>query len=281
MHLRPRSLSVTEIETWLRDPYAIHARHILGLRALDPLDEPADAARYGELAHAGLYRFLRRHGTDWPADAAHQLREAMLSVLLDARLREGLIAWWAPRFVRIAAWVAAHEAERRRGAAPTALATEASGEWRFERPGGAFTLRGRADRIERRPDGKLVIIDYKTGAPPAQSTVDDGFAPQLPLEAVMAEAGAFGPDFAAPSGELTYWRLSGGFVPGAACPLFKNGSVAEGVSVAREKLLALVDAYDDPARPYLAQPRPGEAPRFSHYAQLARVAEWAQAEDAG
>ena len=26
---RPRRLSVTEIETWLRDPYAIYARHVL------------------------------------------------------------------------------------------------------------------------------------------------------------------------------------------------------------------------------------------------------------
>jgi ATP-dependent helicase/nuclease subunit B len=37
---RPRSLSVTEIETWLRDPYAIYAKHVLGLRPLDPLDAP-------------------------------------------------------------------------------------------------------------------------------------------------------------------------------------------------------------------------------------------------
>ncbi|MGB9644779.1 MAG: double-strand break repair protein AddB, partial [Stellaceae bacterium] len=34
---RPRKLSVTQIETWLRDPYAIYARHILGLRPLEEL----------------------------------------------------------------------------------------------------------------------------------------------------------------------------------------------------------------------------------------------------
>ena len=68
--LRPRRLSVTEIETWLRDPYAIHARHVLRLPALKPLDEATDAADYGSLVHAGMHHFLAEHGTRWPADAA-------------------------------------------------------------------------------------------------------------------------------------------------------------------------------------------------------------------
>ena len=45
--LRPRRMSVTEIETWLRDPYAIYARHVLRLNSLRPLDEATDAADYG------------------------------------------------------------------------------------------------------------------------------------------------------------------------------------------------------------------------------------------
>ena len=55
---RPRQLSVTAIETWLRDPYAIHARHILRLTALKPLDEATDASDYGSIVHDGLHRFL-------------------------------------------------------------------------------------------------------------------------------------------------------------------------------------------------------------------------------
>ena len=56
---RPRQLSVTAIETWLRDPYAIHARYILKLAALKPLDEATDASDYGSIVHDGLHRFLR------------------------------------------------------------------------------------------------------------------------------------------------------------------------------------------------------------------------------
>ena len=46
---RPRTLSVTEIETWRRDPYAIYARHILRLKPLDPLDAEPGAAERGTL----------------------------------------------------------------------------------------------------------------------------------------------------------------------------------------------------------------------------------------
>ena len=42
--LRPKSLSVTEIELLLRDPYSIYARHVLRLQPLDAVDtRPARA----------------------------------------------------------------------------------------------------------------------------------------------------------------------------------------------------------------------------------------------
>ena len=46
---RPRRLSVTQIETWMRDPYSIFARHILRLRPLDPIDAAPGAAERGTL----------------------------------------------------------------------------------------------------------------------------------------------------------------------------------------------------------------------------------------
>ena len=48
------SSSVTQIETWMRDPYAIYARHILRLRALEPLDAEPEAADFGTFVHAAL-----------------------------------------------------------------------------------------------------------------------------------------------------------------------------------------------------------------------------------
>ena len=277
--LRPRRLSVTEIETWLRDPYAIHARHVLKLRPLDPLDQETDAADYGMVVHAGLHRFLGEHGANWPPGAAGRLREALGIALARTAPREALRAWWTPRLDRIADWVAEIEASRRAMGAPEVIVSEARGAWTLARPGGEFELFGRADRIEGRPGLGLAILDYKTGTPPSQAEVDAGLAPQLLLEAAMADAGAFAGVLAGAVAELVYWHLSGGFDPGASVSLFKgNGvAIATAVAAAAEALGRLIDTFDDPGRPYLSHPHPGRAPRFADYAQLARVAEWSAA----
>jgi ATP-dependent helicase/nuclease subunit B len=276
---RPRSLSVTAIETWLRDPYEIHARHILRLAALKPLDEETDASDYGSLVHDGLHRFVQKFGAVWPADAAGELRRAMAQALADPRLRQALQAWWAPRLERIADWVAATETARRALRAPLSIASERSGAIDLIRPGGKFRLTGRADRIERYPDGTLAILDYKTGTAPTQSNVEAGLAPQLLLEAAMAAEGGFGPELTGAAAMLIYWRLTGGIDPGEEKPLFKKNpaDLPDAIADARERLCDLIDEFDRPERAYLSRPHPGQAPRFSDYEQLARVAEWSAA----
>ena len=278
--VRPRKLRVTEVETWLRDPYAIYARHILRLKALAPLEEPADAADYGSVVHEAVHAFLRDVGTRFPPDAEARLVAAMDAALAAQDLRPALAAWWRPRLRRIATWLAEAERDRRVGAGLAEIVSEKDGAWPVpsRMP---FTLTGRADRIERRADGSLAILDYKTGVPPTAKDVAAGLAPQLPLEAAMAADGAFGPDLVGQAGELTYWHLTGGFNPGEITTLFRGdtGKIDETVETARDKLAALVDAFDDPQRPYLSQPHPGQAPRFSDYTQLARVAEWAALEE--
>lgn len=95
----------------------------------------------------------------------------------------------------------------------------------------------------------------------------------------MAAAGAFGPQMQARIAELCYWHVTGGYVPGQVVPLFrgKPDELAACVTEAKQKLEALIDAFDDPARFYLSHPHPARAPRFSDYAQLARLGEWVAA----
>lgn len=279
--LRPRRLSVTEIETWLCDPYAIYARHILRLRALPPLDQPVERSDFGEIVHQALARFYADLAPGNPAPAlAARLRTIIDVLLTEARIRPALTAWWRPRLDRIADWVAAWEAARGTDF-PAHIASERAGRWDVD---GAreFLLTARADRIERTRQGGIVLIDYKTGMVPAQSAVARGRAPQLTLEAAMAAAGGFGPDYTGRAAALSYWRLTGGVEPGQEIALFADDPAALGAAIAAAEagLIALIRRFDDPGTPYLSEPHPDWKPRWSDYAQLARVAEWAAGETA-
>ena len=55
---RPRSLSVTEIAKLIRDPYAIYARHVLGIKALLPLLPQPDARLKGIVFHEVMNAFF-------------------------------------------------------------------------------------------------------------------------------------------------------------------------------------------------------------------------------
>lgn len=271
--VRPRKLSVTEIGTWLRDPYAIYAKHVLGLRALEPLEQDADAADYGVVVHKAVASFIAALPASYPEDAQDRLRDEMERALQARSLRPALAEWWRPRLARIAAWLAEMERKRREAKPGVHVAVEVKGEWRI--PAADFTLSGRADRIERCGDGTLAVLDYKTGTVPKGGDVELGYDAQLLLEAAMAEAGAFGPDLVGRASELAYWRLTGGFDAGEVKQLFKNDPDAIGaeVAAAAARLVRLIAAFDDPTKPYFSQPIPGAAPRFSDYAQLARVFE--------
>ena len=267
---RPRQLSVTRIETWRRDPYAIFARHVLRLRPLDALDAAPDAADRGGAIHAAHDAFVRAHPGDLPDDALARLVEAGRRAFEPLLHRPGVAAFWWPRFERVAAWFVETERARRSGLRP--VATEVGGRLELAGPGGPFVLTAEADRIDAGADGALVLIDYKTGAPPSAKEVERGDAPQLPLEAAIAAAGGFDGVAAAPVAGFSYWQMSGGFVPGRIQDLKVDAAAAAATALAG--LAALVAAFDDPATPYLARPRPHAAPRFSDYGHLARVAEW-------
>ncbi|HYM01845.1 MAG TPA: double-strand break repair protein AddB, partial [Stellaceae bacterium] len=277
---RPRRLSVTQVETWMRDPYAIYAREILRLRALDPIDADPGAADRGQFIHAALDAFLRAFPDRLPGDAEAQLLRLGREAFGTALERPGVRAFWWPRFERIARWFVAHDAQRRAELAETR--SEVKGRLELNGPAGGFLLTAQADRIDRRRDGGAVLIDYKTGAVPLAADISLGYSPQLPLEAAIAESGGFAGIAPAAIATLEYWRLTGGDPPGVVIPPGKDeADLRKLIDEALQGLNALIVRFDDRETPYRAVPRPDKAPRYSDYAHLARVKEWSVAEEGG
>jgi ATP-dependent helicase/nuclease subunit B len=276
VNARPRSLSVTEIEHWLRDPYTIYAKHILKLPRLDPIDMPPGAAERGSIIHAVIGEFTKRYAAEWPDDPYGELLRigrvhfAPLGDFPEAR------AFWWPRFERVARWFADYEKARRAGMA--AAHAEIRGELAIATSGG-FRLTGRADRIERRADGRYAIIDFKTGAPPSSPQVLIGLAPQLTLEAAMLRGGGFrGIAAGGTVAELVYVRLSGGDPPGSERVVDLDGRGPDAVAdETLARLTALLRRFEDERTPYRSVILSMWTNRYGTYDDLARVKEWSLA----
>ncbi|MEO1493230.1 MAG: double-strand break repair protein AddB [Pseudomonadota bacterium] len=265
---RPRKLSVTQLETLVRDAYAIYARHILRLSPLDPLDRPPDARDRGIVIHAILERFAQR--TDpWPGDsAARQILDTCTHEVLAKEIPwPDLRRTWQARIARAADWLIRVDAAHR--AAGTIGGLEVFGELSLNLPGGPFRLTAKADRIDQRGQSG-VVLDYKSGSPPTMGQIEAGFNQQLHVQGAMLAAGGFAgvPALHPESGR--YIGLTGSQDGGKATDI---DDLASEITTHMERLAALLAAYDAGA-PYIAQGMALRSDWEGDYDHLARRAEW-------
>lgn len=277
--LRPKQLSVTDIETLIRDPYSIYARYTLRLQPLDPLGAEPGASDRGNIIHKAVAEFVEKHDPDAP-DALE---------VLTALGRKGFEPFWSfpdvraiwwPRFENIASWFIGWERARR--AALRRTLTERKGKLAWTTAAGReFTLSGRADRLDEFPDGRFAVVDYKTGVLPGHTEVQVGMAPQLPLEAAMLSEGCF-EGAQGEAAQYLYVQLTGRGEGGDLKEIkLQNTDPAAVAQAALRDLKKLIDRFENEAAPY----HPGTHPKFRRrpngdYDHLARFAEWLLAPDA-
>ena len=262
---RPRRLSVTEIETWLRDPYAIYARHVLGLTPLEALDEPIGPLERGTALHKALEIFIAKYKDGLPDDAERQLTLIADQVFAQAGIPKAALALWRPRFGAAARGFV--EFERSRCEAIAASHLEIKGSLAV----GDFTLTGVADRIDILKDGRCAILDYKTGAIPTVKQVTQLLSPQLPLEAAMLAQGGFPQIGKRIAEDLIYLSLAS--EKQARSPRH----IDDAVMLAGEAVTQLarrIAWFQEQATAYRPRVRPYRADIAGDYDHLARVREW-------
>ncbi len=271
VEVRPRQLSVSEVATLMANPYAIHAKHILGLRPLDALEAAPGGLERGRVIHDTLHGFARRFPQELPKDTAGELLSIFDAHIARYADNARVAAFWRPRMERFARWFAETEPERRAGVAQ--VFAEVKGELNINTAGGPFTLRVTADRIDLRQDGTLAIYDYKGGNLPSEAEVTAFKVPHLPLQALIAGEGHFRGIEAHKVAKLAYISAKGGEPPGEERDIARESPVML-AKMAREGLEALLKHFDNEAAPYTAMRRGGAGERFDDYAHLARVEEW-------
>ncbi|WP_343070243.1 double-strand break repair protein AddB [Sphingomonas sediminicola] len=260
---RPTKISVTSVDRLKADPFAFYAQAVLGLRRLDPVDADHSAAWKGTAVHEVLEAWLRDEGCD-PAKLVDRARSLLASETIHPMLR----ALWQPRLMEAIRWIEEQEVTNQAlGRLP--IAAEKRGEVKLD----GVLLHGKADRIDRLPDGALAIVDYKTGKAPAQKAVEAGFSLQLGLLGLIAEAGGF-EGISGHARTHEYWSLSkyGDQFGKCVRPDKKMGPdgflehAHRNFSEAARKWLTGVE-------PFTAKLNPAYAP-YGDYDQLMRLEEW-------
>ena len=196
---RPDKLSVTDVDRLKADPYAFYARKILKLSALDAIDADPTAAWRGTAVHAVLEAWMKEDDCD-PA----RLRPRAEAFLAGPDVHPLVRALWQPRLMEAVEFIARRVTE---DAAVGRKPLRAEAEGKIDLAG--VSLSGKADRLDRLADGRLAIVDYKTGKPPSNKAVAEGFAMQLGLLGLIAERGGFD-GVEGEAAAFEYWSLAKG-----------------------------------------------------------------------
>lgn len=262
VEVRPKRLSVTEIKTLIRNPYAIYARHILRLRPLEPLRPEADPRLRGVVLHEILERFV--------AERANH-RDDLLRIADE--VLEGRVAWplaraiWRARIEKAAGPFL--DFSTTTGGTPVLLEEKGA----VTLPGLDFTLTGKPDRIDRLADGRLLVIDYKTGDPPTKPE-QENFDKQLLLAAAMAERGAFKGLDPAEVARVVFVGVK------AAFKKVEIELQPGEVDVVWDRFGKLIANYSRPTQGYTARRAMQKLTDVSDYDHLSRFGEWDMTADA-
>lgn len=258
---RPRELPLTRIATLIRNPYDIYARYILRLNPLNPLHPVPDARLRGSTLHKILETYVRMRRPEAPEAARPLLLSVAEAVLADEVPWPAARALWQARLARAADFFLRHDGML--GGTPISL--EEKGRLRLDPLD--FVLSGTPDRIDALPDGRLHILDYKTGNPPTQAQ-QASFDKQLLLAACMAERGAFAQIGPMEVAQITYVGL------GTSPKLVSTEITPELSGQTWENLHRLIGRYLQRATGYTARRAMFETNFPGDYDHLARFGEW-------
>lgn len=263
IEVRPKRLSVTQIETWRRNPYAIYAKYIL---KLFPLGNTNKNALFGTLIHEVIQEFLSKNPNSTDKSLLIKIAKEKFEKSNLQPMEKILINI---KFSAIADFII----EQQKCDISTIKKSlyEEKITYTFDVNDTPFELYGQADRIDSLKDKTIRIIDYKTYTPPSANEVKAGYAPQLVLEALILSHTQ-----KEPVSTLSYWYLSNKKEGSCVCPIINSVSeMQEIIEKTKQGLIQMITAFQSEQTPYEVCPIPSQAPLFNDYAHLARMQEWA------
>ena len=201
---RPNRLSVTEIDTLIKNPYSIYAKRILNLRKIEDFQNTADPRTKGNIIHSTMEKFIGEHINELPNlnESCIALRKKFNMILESTLIPIDVKILWKVQFSMRVNSIILCELRRRLIGRPIAL--EIYGRYMIGLNTDEFFLvTAKADRIDECPEG-FIIYDYKTGQV-SRGDLERN-SPQLDIEALMLRSGSLE---GIPKGKILGLRLVG------------------------------------------------------------------------
>ena len=267
INARPRNFSISDIEHLMNNPYRVLVERIMNIKPLPEIIYNLSNKDLGVYAHVSLQKFVEAYNYKLPQDALKKFLDVNYSIIGKISTEPVVRTFWLRHFEKIGEWFIG--IQRKKEKISDIIATEVLGKYEFSLSGKTYTLTAKADRIDKKPNGSLIIIDYKTGSIPAWKSVKLGETPQLPLEALIAESGGFRNVPANKVDEISYWKLSGV----AENSITSNCKVDELIKSTLQGLVELIEVFNKQDTAYLFNPWSLKH-RFNEYDHLSRYQEW-------
>ncbi|MGI4752913.1 MAG: PD-(D/E)XK nuclease family protein, partial [Janthinobacterium lividum] len=179
----PNILSVTDIETLIRNPYGFYAKKILKLRTQDKIWEEPKISDFGNFIHKVLEEYSKNYDQQNMLDQQQALLNIGNNILHSTILPTYTKKTWQTKLTLLSKAFILFDMERRKNCQK--IYFEIKGELNLNIAGQDIKIIGIADRIEISKSNCITILDYKTGTIPTKKEIELGLSPQLIIESLM------------------------------------------------------------------------------------------------
>ncbi|MBM3590567.1 MAG: DUF2800 domain-containing protein [Alphaproteobacteria bacterium] len=181
----PTTYSITEISKLINNPYYIYVKKILKIEELKPIDYEPSHAEFGSFVHNALEEYIKNPdhvNFDKIFDKYFLSKQAKLI--------------WLPKFKIFFEFFLRDNQQFKncQNLIEESISSQINN----------IELRGKVDRVIIK-DGKLIIIDYKTGQTPSKRSVLEWLEPQLLIYALILSEGIL-KNYQI--NQLSYWKLN-------------------------------------------------------------------------
>ncbi len=180
----PTSISATNLELLIRDPYGFYIKNILNIPRNKNLILESSSLQFGIFLHEAISNYTNAYQNN---NKYQNLLDISLKILQKYNIK--FHKFFMCKFRAIAKEFINFDEERR--IKIQKIYSEVHGKFSIFIKNKQYFITAIADRIEIDNKGNMSILDYKTGVLPTSKEINSGIACQLIIEALIAFNGGF------------------------------------------------------------------------------------------